>query len=164
MSIFTVHLPPESLVTGNERREHAVLIAETNPLSALIFPLLWLLWHRLWWAAVFYLLIWVSLVMVLDTGYGMMVTLITFVPGIFVFLEGNQLRRGRLQRKGWSLDGVIEGENRDCAEIRYFHGLTNHGDGTRDRQSSRLTDVRKKLNQQLAVGASMDFLATEESS
>ena len=144
MSIYTVHLPPESLVSGNERRERAVLIAEQNPLLALIFPLLWLLWYRLWWAAMIYLMISIALIMALDTRYAMVATFLTFVPGIFIFLEGNQLRRDRLQRKGWSPDGVIEGENHETAEIRYSYQLANHGGGRKDRQPVDLTDVHRK--------------------
>jgi len=121
MTTYTVHLPPNMAKAASQ---DARMIADAPALLALVFPALWLLWHRLWFALIAYLMIAgiVSLIARLlgvDALDGLML-----LPGLYLFLEGRQLLRARLERKGWRLAGVVEAANAEEADIRWFSGET----------------------------------------
>jgi hypothetical protein len=123
MTVFTVYTPPK---TGDRvPHEEAVFIPDAKALLALVFPFIWLLWHRLWWAVLFYALLSIILTMTLTLEIGLLASFLTFVPGFYLFLEGNELRRKALERRGWGFGGVIEGEDQEEAEIRHFNSIHN---------------------------------------
>ena len=119
MTIYTVHLPP---ISGSGNDDRARMISEAPALLALIFPALWLIWHRLWYALAAYLLL-AAIVSVTaqwtanDALGGLMI-----IPGLYLFLEGRQLLRARLERRGWRFAGVVEAESEAEADIKWFAG------------------------------------------
>ncbi len=128
MTVFTVYTPPNT--EDRMRIEEAVFIPDTKSMVALIIPLAWLLWYRLWWAALFYALISIVLLAAVVTDIGLVALLLSFIPGLFLFLEGHELRRKALQRRGWKYQCITEGEDRDEAEIRYYYSIEQMTDQT----------------------------------
>ncbi len=123
MTTYTVHLPPSGF-GGETDDERIRFVPERPALLALIFPAIWLLWHRLWYAfAVYPLVAGIAWVLASWTGSAPM-ALLGSLPGLYLFLEGRQLLRGRLERTGWRFAGVVEADSAHEADLRYFSGRT----------------------------------------
>ena len=108
-------------ITGG--RVETEFVRDDFSFSALVFPLLWLLWHRLWFAALMLLL--VSAGIGLASEYlapGAALVLAGFVVSVFVALEGPAWRLERFRRQGFAETGAVIARNLDEAEIRWFHG------------------------------------------
>jgi hypothetical protein len=122
MAIYTVHVPP---VRGGAEEPDPLRFAFVKEgwcWPALFFALPWLLFRRMWLVAIGYLVVFGALA-ALDSRLGGPVTSLAVSAAVlFVVLEGNQLRRWTLRRRGYSMVGVVEGRNVEEAEIRYFTG------------------------------------------
>jgi hypothetical protein len=88
---------------------------------ALIVPVIWLLWHRLWIEAL------AAFAAAICIGFGgelsgwtATAALISFLVSLFVALEGPSLRVWALGRRGWRDAGVIDAADEDEAMTRYF--------------------------------------------
>jgi len=120
MRIWTVHTPPEApgrvragpAVPGGGRPSAAagtppvVLVREGFSWVAFLFALPWLLWHRLWLAALLYLALAVTIGLLLPGPFGPAAGLaLQFLLGA----HANDLRRRRLARRGYAqAHGVAE--------------------------------------------------------
>lgn len=108
-------------VTGS--RPETVFVRDEFSLLALVIPLIWLLWHRLWFAAVILLLVSAALGM---TGEYLAPGAAMFFAGIavsfYVALEGHSWRIARYRRAGFVDAGTVIARNLDDAEIRWFTG------------------------------------------
>ena len=49
------------------------------------------------------------------------VVMLSALPGLYLFLEGQELRRGELERQGWQFEGVVEAANEEEAELRFLN-------------------------------------------
>jgi hypothetical protein len=118
---YLVLTPP-----GGPDREHRSTLVLPDGFSwlALLFPWIWLIWHRLWIAGV--------IAFVLQMASGMMInidglwpagTLLGFATSLFVALEGRNHYANALVRRGWKLEGVISAVDRQTAEDIYFSDL-----------------------------------------
>ena len=114
MTIYTVHLPADGA------SEKARMTSEAPALLALVFPAFWLLWHRLWFALVVYLLLAAIFSLAAEWTGSVALGVVAFLPGIFLFFEGRQLLRARLERKGWRFAGVVDAGSVETADLRYF--------------------------------------------
>ena len=102
----------------------AQFIRDGFSVPALIVPHLWLLFHRQWLAAT-------AVISVL--ALGMLAAWHWQAPSfalgadalisIYVALEGATLRIANLERAGWHEAAVVEADNAEEAEIRYFGAL-----------------------------------------
>ncbi|GIK82777.1 MAG: hypothetical protein BroJett024_38820 [Alphaproteobacteria bacterium] len=119
MATFTVHLPPDG-GAGSDRAQEARFISEAPSLLALVFPALWLLFNRLWYGLLLYLLIAAALAVLSRTLMSAAPAVLSLLPALYLFLEGRQLVRARLERAGWRLAGVVEAGDVDEAEARWF--------------------------------------------
>ncbi len=125
MSVFTVHLPKaEYSDTGAGRSDllaRAAFVPERFSWGAFIFGPLWLLIHGLWLACLVWLVAIVVLSVVavdfLTTGVAYS---ILFAIEFFLGLEGNNLRRGKLTRRGYRFVDVAAGVPREEAERAFF--------------------------------------------
>lgn len=87
---------------------------------ALIFPLFWFLFHRMWIEA--------AVVLVLGLGLGALMDYagldwlwpFSFAVALFAGFEASALRVAALRRAGWREWGVVEGRDRERAELRYL--------------------------------------------
>ncbi|WP_420960526.1 DUF2628 domain-containing protein [Brucella sp. IR073] len=119
MASYVVMKPPAE--TGKGAAERTVFVRDGFSFLALIMPVLWLLFYRLWFEA--------GLVLVAAVALGLAgeywsapgtTTFLTFLISILVALEGNNWRLSALRRKGYADKGVIEADDREEADIRYF--------------------------------------------
>lgn len=105
------------------RRIETELVRDEFSYLALVFPLVWLLWYRLWFAALVLLLVSVGVGMIgeyLAPGLAMVVA--GFVVSFFVALEGPAWRVARFRRLGYMETGAVVAPSLSEAEIRWFAG------------------------------------------
>jgi hypothetical protein len=124
MRLYTVHLPvhlmPTAGMPATDTAEQAVLVKEGFCWPALFVPLLWTLWHRMWWEALA-LLVFALAVGALDRlAGGALPALLGVALQLWFGLQGNDLRRWALARQGWPEVAVVGGNTRDAATRRYF--------------------------------------------
>ncbi|WP_028034463.1 DUF2628 domain-containing protein [Chelativorans sp. J32] len=117
MASYLVLEPPGD---RTDKAEKALVIRDGFSLLALIMPLLWFLWHRMWLEALAFVAV-ALLLAGLGTlpGFTMLAPLLSFFLYIFIGLEAQALRVAALGRRGWQVWGVVEGANSDEAELRY---------------------------------------------
>lgn len=98
-----------------------VVIRDDFAFLAVIFPVFWLVWHRLWFAALAALLATVAItlsgeLLASDTA----VVLAGIAIGIFVGLEGPAMRVARHRRDGYREAGAVQASDVTEAELRWF--------------------------------------------
>jgi hypothetical protein len=123
--MFTVHAPPGA----TDAEEQAVFIKDGFSWPAFFFPLFWLLYHRMWleFAVV------IALVIALEIALGALglkeAALVAACVGfnlLFAF-EANDLRRARLDRKGWRRLGLAAGRGLSDAELDFYRAGSHGG-------------------------------------
>lgn len=125
MRIYTAHRKTEYL--REEDADRAVLFVRDGfNWAAFLVPFLWLIWHRLWLALAIYLVAAIGLG-VLAGFTGLPATLTTtlglLINGWFG-LEGNDLRRRGLDRRGFQEVADIAASDREEAAWRFFADRT----------------------------------------
>ncbi len=134
MASYVVMVPPAR--SGDEIR----FVRDGFALPALILPVLWLLWHRLWIEA---LLVFAAAILLAAIGEigGWTVTtmLLSFLISIYVAMEGSALRQWALRRRGWRESAVVEAADEDEAMTRYFADDEHVADYEASRPVSRPT-------------------------
>lgn len=104
-------------------RPETAFVRDEFSFLALLVPLVWLLWHRLWFAALMLLL--VSVGIGLTGEYllpGPVAGLAALAVNVFVALEGPAWRIARCRRNGFAEVGTVVARDLDDAEIRWFAG------------------------------------------
>ena len=117
MAIYTVHVE-----AGDTSAANARFIREGFSWGALIFGPLWLLAHRLWLAFLVCCLVLIlnaSLAyhLHLDNGAAM---LLSTLSSVYIALEGNQLRRKNMERRGWPMVDIVSAEHSEAAEALFY--------------------------------------------
>ena len=105
--------------------EEIVAVPEGSAKWAFVFGTLWLLWHRLWWFALVFLLVAAILnaagrwaLQGADVWWAAIVGLaLTLLPRVWLALEGHELRRRKLERRGWLFADTVEAPRRSDAEL-----------------------------------------------
>ncbi|MBR2692182.1 MAG: DUF2628 domain-containing protein [Aquamicrobium sp.] len=121
MASFIVMEPPSDGL--GTRPEGTRLIRDGFSWLAFILPPFWLLWHRLWFAAVLAFIVLGALSFVGESqGLAVAGSLLTLLVSLVVGFEGAALRAAALRRAGWTEWGVVEAENLADAETRYAFG------------------------------------------
>ena len=118
MASFVVLTPPDRV----NARENATFIRDGFSLLALIFPFFWLLWYRLWFAAILLLLISVGLAFAIEAlpQWSPVAIAASVLLSAYVALEGNGMRIANKERQDWTIDAIIEAQNVATAEEIYF--------------------------------------------
>ena len=119
MQIFTVHEPPGELA-AEVRAERTAFVKEGFCWPALFVAPIWLLYRRMWWVFLGYLVLGIPLGLLtsrMPAGPGAVLDLLF---ALWFALEANALRRWSLARKGWTTVGVASGRNRAEAEHGFF--------------------------------------------
>ena len=99
-----------------------VFVKEGYCWSAMVFSVLWALWHRMWIVAILLfasLLILNSLAVQLNFGEGLQ-SLVSMVVAFILGNEAEQLRTWSLRCAGYREAGIIEAHGLDEAELKYF--------------------------------------------
>lgn len=87
---------------------------------ALLFPLLWTLYNRMWLVFLGYLIAVVALVFFADVFGSATGGFLTVLATLFFAMEAGFLKSWSLQHKKWRTAGVVNASTLDEAEIRFF--------------------------------------------
>lgn len=118
MAIYEVYVPDRS--AGAHRAESARFLKDRVSILALILPLVWLAWHRLWLAFAAYFVFSTVLTGFGATSYAPTVIAFSFLPGIYLLLEGHNLIAGKWESQGYQMIDLVEAESVESAELRWL--------------------------------------------
>ena len=122
MRVYTVHAPPPHGLGLDEEARRIAFVKEGFCWPALLFPIIWLIYRRMWIVLAFYIAASVGLT-VLSTVPLVAPKLTTGIALLFAFwlaIEANGLRRWTLARRGWREVGVAAGRDLGEAEQSFF--------------------------------------------
>jgi len=122
MVTYTVHERDQASGTLAERAGAIAFIKDGFAWLALLFPVLWMLYHRMWLVLAGFIallaalqgLLWVADINDQVLGWA------TAGLGVLFAFEANNLRRWSLARGGFRLVGPVSGANRTACETRFF--------------------------------------------
>lgn len=118
MKIFNVLEHPDG------KPDRVAFIPEGFSWGALLFGLVWALWHRMWVVAAL-LFVAASLLTIAShlqfLGPGL-ATLLNLAIGLVFAFEARNLEVMSLERAGFRRSGLIQASNAEAAEIAYFAG------------------------------------------
>ena len=137
MSSYTIFRRP-----GDEP-EKSVFVKDGLSAPALLFTVLWALWHRMWVVAAIMLALMAALTLAVQSaGLNEAVAVaIDIALGFLIGLEAATLRSWSLQRAGFAEVGVIEASSQENAELKYFHAVA---------PPDTVADIRAPLRPQTA--------------
>ena len=115
LRLYTVHL------TAGEPIAEAVLVKEGLAWPALFFGPVWALCHGLWLWAVAWIAVAACLggMEALWPGAQDVIGVVELALAVLFAAEGNELRRRKLTRQGFSEIGIVGGADRDTAMRRF---------------------------------------------
>ena len=142
MTLFTVHIPPHAVGQERDYHEDTVFVPDASSLMALVFPFFWLIWYRLWWATVFYALLTIALSILMTGELGLLAAAMTVFPGLFLLLEGQELRRKKLARHGWKMLTTVEDQDLASAEYRYFYSALEQQQKSNTAKPEKITAAK----------------------
>jgi hypothetical protein len=118
MRTYTVHLPRGAKPTDPAAYERAILVRDGFNWAAFFFSVLWMLWHRLWLAAVLTLIALVAFSAALDALEIApdMAALASLLVAILIGLEASSLRRWTYARRGMPVADVVAAPDYDGAD------------------------------------------------
>jgi hypothetical protein len=123
MAFYTAYIPPaEPGEPAPETLARAEVLKDGYSFPAFIFTGLWLIYKRLWLAALVYAALY-GLLVLAQVKLGLTPTALAicqFALGLYLGLEGHALRGNKLLKQGWQLADVVEARNQDEAERRFF--------------------------------------------
>lgn len=118
MTIYSAYEPPSR--PGTRAPDEVRLVSDAKAPLALLFPPVWLIWHRLWPELMVYVLFSAAVILLSIWQPVTPVLYLTALPGIYLLLEGNECIRRKLERSGWRFFGVVDAANDEEAEIKYL--------------------------------------------
>ena len=125
--IYTIYMernarPLSGDEEGTSLFDSVNIVPESNAYWALVFPPFWLAYHRLWFALLVYVLVMVLGLALLATPLVLVAMFLGGLPGIYLFLEGNQLRRKKLESKGLDFVAAVDAPDEAFAVERFLSG------------------------------------------
>ena len=122
MKIFTVYDVSGTEARPLDRADELEFIRDGFAVFAVISPVLWFIWHKLWIPLFVYIVV-ISLLMGIgevagigEDGLGLLSLLVNLAVG----LEANNIRRWFLERSGANMLGVVSGHDLEECEYRFF--------------------------------------------
>lgn len=123
MASYVVMEPPV-----RDGAERAVLVRDGFHFLAFVFPVFWLLFHRLWLEALAVFAVGLAIGAVASyLDYDWLALVAGLAVAIFIGLEGPALKVAALLRRGWREWGVVEADNSGDAEVRYLEAKDFNG-------------------------------------
>lgn len=95
-------------------------VRDRGTVIALVFPAVWLAWHRLWYALVIYLCVAFLFFALGSTHWASIAALFSFIPGLYLFLEGPNLLAAKYRNAGFHFVDVVEADSLESAELTWF--------------------------------------------
>lgn len=123
MAVYTVHEPLRQNGDALARDgAQVVFVRDAFSWAAFLFGPFWILRHRMWWAFITYVVVVIALGVAADLagGSAWLTALVAFLLACLLGMEGANLRRWALERRGRIVRAVVVGEDLDAAERRYF--------------------------------------------
>src|SRR5690606_35674555 len=122
MAVYTLHLPAGAQPGDARALDEAVIVKDGIAWWALIFPLVWFLWNRLWLGALAAL---GASVLVAAAGRVFNLTqgattLLGILFAVLLALEANAFRRRALERRGLAAVDAVVADDLESAEVRAF--------------------------------------------
>lgn len=121
MLTYTAHRKAE-LLLDDDAGKNVVFVKDGFSWPAFFIPFVWMIWHRLWLALAAYIVVVACL-----SGIGYLsgfpdglATMLGLLVNVFFGLEGNNLRRRALARRGFHEVTDIVASDREEAAWRYF--------------------------------------------
>ncbi|MBZ0218662.1 MAG: DUF2628 domain-containing protein [Fimbriimonadaceae bacterium] len=118
MTIYSAHTPPAQGGLTRNQSEGVRFVADKFSWPALFFNIVWLIWHRMWWALAGFIII-VAVVPPLAILLGIHDTAFSWIALAALLLFANEavsLRRWSLARRGYRLAAIISArDEEDCA-------------------------------------------------
>lgn len=106
---------------GDRTGEQAIFIRDAFAPLAVVLPVVWLLWHKLWIEAGVALIAMVAITAALEwLGLAQLAGLAASLIGLYVALEGGALRIFASRRRGYSEKAVIDAASLADAEEHHF--------------------------------------------
>ncbi len=119
MKSYTVHAPKDLAGEPLEDGTRLVFVKDGVAWPAFFIPELWFLWHRMWIPFGAYLAMWIAagvLVGFQSTAMAVVALALNAIAG----LEGNNMRRWVLARKGYDEIGIVSGSSLEDCEARFL--------------------------------------------
>lgn len=122
MHTYTVHCPRRAAGDPDLEMDQTVLVKEGFCWPALFVPLLWLVYHRLWFAAVSYLVVVAVVFGLTDLAEvnDAVAAALSIALQVVVAAEAGDIRRWTLRRRSYEFVGLAYGPSLFAAEIAYF--------------------------------------------
>jgi hypothetical protein len=122
VTVYSVYEPPVPATDVIARTDRFAFVREGFSWVALLVPLLWLIYHRMWIEFVVLLLVYVGLQIAFGgdaQGQALTAWAGLAISILFAF-EANDLRTASLERRGYRFAGVASGRDRVDAERAFF--------------------------------------------
>ena len=145
MTVYSVYEPPTQAPDLGLRAEQLAFVKEGFSWPALIVPLLWLLYYRMWVEFGLLALLYVALQLAFGTdaqGQTLFGWASLAIAVLFAF-EANDLRAAALERRGYRLAGVASGRDRTEAERSFFTAWLPQ-QGRAAREPERVVEPRRE--------------------
>jgi len=107
--------------TTAKASEKNVFVRDAFSIFALVFPILWLFWHRLWIAGGCVLILFVAVSAFVDQNGSFLWLLMVFniLLSLAVAIEGSAWRMAALRLSGYKDRAIIEAENSEQAQLKW---------------------------------------------
>ncbi|TYC54049.1 DUF2628 domain-containing protein [Rhodobacterales bacterium] len=128
MSTYIVMAPPDfdTLAGDPGKSDRLLFVPDGFSFLAFIFSPIWLLVQRMWLVFLGYLAV-TLLIELLALGIDDRITgIATFFVSLAFGFEAQALRRWSLERKGWRVAGIVDGDSLAEAELRFLHKEAGH--------------------------------------
>ena len=121
MTIYTVLEPPDG------KLDRVAFVPEGFAWGALVFTVLWALWHRLWFAAalLFAASAALNVAITLDALDPVSGSLVQFAIALFFGLEARRIQAAGLEQSGFRQAGLVQASSPEAAELAYFAGRSS---------------------------------------
>jgi Protein of unknown function (DUF2628) len=122
VTVYSVYEPPDQAPEVLTRAEALAFVKEGFSWPALLVPVLWLLYQRMWLELILFVAVVIALGWLLgqsDQGQALFGWLSLGIVALFA-AEANDLRGAALERRGWRHAGVAIGRSREAAELSFF--------------------------------------------
>jgi hypothetical protein len=123
MAIYTVLAPETRDGAPAADAMRTVFVKEGFAWPALFFAWLWLIYRRMWLVLVGYVVLAFVVGLIERQTGGNLASVFLVMTHFLLALEGNELRRWTLFRRGYKFVGVAEGRGIEEAEIHFFSSL-----------------------------------------
>lgn len=126
--IYTIHIGPDARPVpgdknGESRFDSLKAVPDGKAIWAAVIPPLWLTYHGLWFALLMYggVLLLFFVLAISFTPAAITVLFLGGLPGLYLFLEGHQLRRVKLMSRGYKMLGVVDSHSENNALEKFLY-------------------------------------------